>query len=76
MDTTPLDLSHLFEQLGLENGQSAIDNFIVCHKIKEQIHLTQADFWNDAQRAFLQESIEEDAQWSEVIDLLDTLLRK
>lgn len=52
MDTTPIDLSHLFEQLGLESQPNAIAQFIATHKLAAQIHLTEAPFWTQAQRVF------------------------
>ena len=76
MDTTPQDLSHLFEQLGLDNSESNIDKFITEHQIPNNVLLCQADFWNESQKSFLKEAIEEDAQWSEVIDHLDALIRR
>lgn len=75
MDTTPQDLSHLFEQLGLDSSEKGIESFIGSHSIPKNVHLFQADFWNDSQKSFLKEALEEDAQWSEVIDHLDALLR-
>lgn len=76
MDTTPQDFSHLFEQLGIDSSESNIDKFIAEHKIPNNVLLSQADFWNESQKSFLKEAIEEDAQWSELIDHLDTLMRK
>ena len=76
MDTTPIDLSHLFAQLGLENNQQAIDSFIASHSIADDIVISQAHFWTSSQRAFLIEALEDDANWSDLIDHLDTLLRK
>ncbi|MCK8047080.1 DUF2789 domain-containing protein [Shewanella sp. 1CM18E] len=76
MDTTPQDLSHLFLQLGLANDQSAIEQFIDDHQLPDNILLHQANFWSPSQKHFLVESFNEDAQWTEVIDHLDTLLRK
>ncbi|QFU23695.1 DUF2789 domain-containing protein [Shewanella eurypsychrophilus] len=75
MDTTPQDLSHLFEQLGLDNSDENIERFITSHTIPANILLCQAEFWNESQKSFLKESIEEDAQWSELIDHLDAQLR-
>ncbi len=75
MDTTPQDLSHLFEQLGLDNSAKGIDNFIATHTIPANVRLFQADIWNDSQKSFLKEALEEDAQWSELIDHLDAQLR-
>ena len=76
MDTTPIDLSHLFEQLGLENQPNAIAQFIATHKLAAQIHLTEAPFWTQAQKSFLAEALEADAQWTELIEQLDAQLRK
>lgn len=76
MDTTPVDLSHLFEQLGLESQPNAIAQFMATHKLASQIHLTEAPFWTQAQKSFLTEALEADAQWTELIEQLDTQLRK
>lgn len=76
MDTTPQDLSHLFLQLGLANEDEAIERFISEHQLPSNILLQQAPFWTGSQKHFLAESLNEDAQWTEVIDQLDTLLRR
>ncbi|GIU52149.1 MULTISPECIES: DUF2789 domain-containing protein [Shewanella] len=76
MDTTSATLSHLFEQLGLDSSQSAIKQFLSQHTITGNTKIIDADFWNHAQKAFLEESLAEDAQWSELIDQLDVLLRQ
>lgn len=75
MDTTPQDFSHLFEQLGLESHVDSIDKFIADHTIPANVLIYQAEFWNGSQKTFIKEAIEEDAQWSEIIDQLDALLR-
>lgn len=76
MDTTPQDLPHLFSQLGLANDDEAIEKFIREHQLPSNILLQQAAFWTVSQKHFLAESLNEDAQWTEVIDQLDTLLRQ
>ncbi|MBB1270557.1 DUF2789 domain-containing protein [Shewanella sp. SR44-3] len=76
MDTTQNDIKHLFQQLGLAFQPKDIEDFINNNKIPADIHLAEAAFWNSAQRHFLKESLNEDAQWSELIDQLDVLLRK
>lgn len=76
MDTTPVDLAHLFEQLGLDNHPAAIMQFIATHKLAPHIHLSQASFWTSAQKSFIIEALEADAQWTELIEQLDTQLRK
>ena len=35
-----------------------------------------ADFWNEAQAAFLSEAVAEDSEWCELVDELDCLLRE
>lgn len=76
MDTTPVDLSHLFEQLGLDNQPEAITQFIANHKINHQIHLSEASFWTEAQKNFITEALEADAKWTQLVEQLDTQLRK
>ncbi len=75
MDMTRHDMATLFAQLGLDNSPSAISAFINSHKIPTDISLAQATFWNSAQASFLTEHLKQDADWSEVIDQLDVLLR-
>lgn len=76
MDTTPVDLGHLFEQLGLDNTEQAINEFIASHHLAAADTIWQASFWSPAQAAFLKEALEADSNWSELVDLLDTQLRK
>ncbi|GAA5190544.1 DUF2789 domain-containing protein [Ferrimonas gelatinilytica] len=75
MDTTPTDLTHLFEQLGLDPEQTAMDHFISTHRLAPEQALEEAPFWTPSQRAFLREEKQQDAEWVETIDILDTLLR-
>jgi len=75
MDTTKTDLTHLFKQLGLSNQSDDINHFIIAHQLPAETRLTEAPFWTSAQKAFLLEALNEDAQWSEVIDQLDVMLR-
>lgn len=71
--TQTLDM--LFAQLGLENDELSVKRFIHQHKIQAGVLLYEAPFWNDSQAMFLQEAIYQDADWAEVIDQLDTMLR-
>jgi hypothetical protein len=71
--TQTLDM--LFAQLGLENDELSVKRFIQQHKIQAGVLLFEAPFWNASQAMFLQEAIYEDADWVEVIDQLDTMLR-
>lgn len=76
MDTTQTTMSSLFMQLGLENNPNAIDDFVLNHSLATGVPLAEAQFWSESQKHFLQEALDQDAQWSEIIDQLDTLLRR
>ncbi|OEF27626.1 DUF2789 domain-containing protein [Vibrio rumoiensis] len=70
-------LATLFEQLGLASSQQEIESFIHRHsnELNRASELHQADFWNVGQATFLKEAKEDDANWAEVVDQLDALLR-
>lgn len=69
-------LSSLFAQLGLEHSDEAIERFIVEHRpLASDCPLHQADFWNTSQAEFLAQEIAGDADWADVIDQLNSLLR-
>ncbi|MCL1143400.1 DUF2789 family protein [Shewanella gaetbuli] len=76
MDTSNNNLQQLFQQLGLEHDDDSINEFIDTHQLAEDTLLIEASFWNNAQKAFIQEALSEDAQWAEVVDLLNVMLRK
>jgi len=70
------DLADLFKQLGLHDSDEAIDQFVAKHSgIGRSLNLHEADFWNPAQAAFLQQVKDEDADWIEIVDHLDAMLR-
>ena len=76
MDTEFHNLTALFDQLGLDSWEEAIDRFIVDHApLDPGLSLADAPFWNDSQRAFLSEAISEDSDWAEIVDQLASLLR-
>jgi len=76
LDTSVHSLSGLFAQLGLPNSQSDIEQFIQRHYPLPQAEpLANAEFWNESQAAFLRDAIVNDADWAEVVDELNVLLR-
>lgn len=76
MESPDHSLVSLFEQLGLDTSAEAIEDFIVKHKpVARQTQLHQANFWSRSQAAFLRQAIEEDADWANVVDHLDSMLR-
>jgi len=69
-------LQDLFLQLGLASGQGDIDQFVAAHcPLANAIELADAPFWTQAQAQFLREEIADDADWAEVVDQLNVMLR-
>lgn len=77
MDDAFHSLQALFSQLGLPCDKPAdIERFVGAHRpLPAATALHEAPFWTAAQAEFLREGIAEDADWAEVIDHLDALLR-
>ncbi|TKB43526.1 DUF2789 domain-containing protein [Thalassotalea mangrovi] len=76
MDLSNHNLQSLFAQLGLDNRPDSIDQFIERHKgLPARTRLEEANFWTPAQASFLKESINQDSDWCEVVDVLDSMLR-
>ncbi len=69
-------LNSLFEQMGLDGSDTAIDQFVMEHQLSPEIKLVDAPFWNDNQRRFLKEEFTMDAGWIEIIDDLNVRLHK
>lgn len=70
-------LASLFEQLGLPSSPEAIRRFIEENRpLPEDISLHAAPFWSPSQSEFLLENIQNDADWSAVIDRLNVALRE
>jgi hypothetical protein len=74
MDTSEHTMRTLFAQLGLDNNDQAMAQFIRQHKLSAGTAIQDAPFWNRSQASFLRESLKEDAEWCEIIDELNTLL--
>jgi len=70
-------LPSLFKQLGLPDDPVNIDKFLTTHSpLKPELHLADAFFWTESQSQFLRDEILDDADWAEVVDQLNVLLRK
>jgi len=70
-------MKHLFAQLGLPSDKVAIDGFIATHSpLPSTMRLSEAPFWSAGQAAFLEEGIQVDADWAEVIDALNGQLHR
>ncbi|PCI07664.1 MAG: hypothetical protein COB77_04160 [Gammaproteobacteria bacterium] len=76
MESPTHNLDSLFSQLGLDSSDEAIDDFINKNKsLPGNVKLHKADFWNSSQASFLKQAKDEDADWAEIVDQLDALLR-
>ncbi|UTO04954.1 DUF2789 domain-containing protein [Moraxella sp. FZLJ2107] len=67
-------MNDLFVQLGLDNSDAAIEQFIATHQLDEETQLDNAPFWNDAQQGFIREEWRKDAVWSLILDELNAQL--
>ncbi|MCL6416200.1 DUF2789 domain-containing protein [Aestuariirhabdus sp. Z084] len=77
MDRSEHSLYTLFEQLGLAGTDQEIDDFVEQFgPVDAKMALADAPFWTEAQAQFLREAIESDGDWAELVDELDTLMRK
>lgn len=77
METPFHSLKALFEQLGLPADYEAITQFIADHApLDSSIVLAEASFWEENQKNFLKDELLRDADWVEIIDLLNAQLRE
>lgn len=67
-------LNNLFAQLGLDDSDEAISEFVKNNPVAKNETLKDSKIWNDSQRAFLQEEWNRDGAWVEVIDELNLLM--
>jgi hypothetical protein len=66
----------LFDQLGLDSSKEGINEFITKNgKLSGNIELHKASFWNISQATFLKNMLDDDADWAEIVDQLDAMLR-
>lgn len=77
MESPIHDFNALCQQLGLPSEPEALQAFISQHSpLAEAIELADAPFWSPSQATFLSEQLHKDADWAEVIDQLNLLLRR
>lgn len=70
-------LKSLFKQLGLPAESDAIAEFIATHApLHPSIMLSEASFWKTSQQNFLKDELLKDADWAQIIDLLNSQLRE
>lgn len=77
MESSIYTLRNLFDQLGLPSDTRDNENFIEQHKpVSSTSPLYELEFFTPSQQNFLKEATEQGANWTEITDTLDTLLRK
>jgi hypothetical protein len=70
-------LASLFDQLGLGSTDEEIRSFIRTHApIIGTKSLHEASFWSPSQSHFLKKAEEEDADWADIVDRLNIILRQ
>ena len=76
METPIHSIASLFDQLGLDRSNEAMDAFINKNgSLPSGVELYKADFWSTSQANFLKQMKDEDADWAEIVDQLDVMLR-
>ncbi|MDO3386245.1 DUF2789 family protein [Gilvimarinus sp. SDUM040013] len=76
MEAPVRSMSALFDQLGLPSNEPDIDAYIQKHRpLSASTPLAQCALWNEGQRHFLEEALQNDADRTEFVDELDTRLR-
>lgn len=70
-------LASLFDQLGLDSSDQGIRDFIRAHApIIGTKALHEAHFWTPSQSLFLKKAKEDDADWADIVDRLNIILRQ
>lgn len=64
----------LFDQLGLESSDKAVDRFVQTHQLPNNTSLEKAAFWKPWQVQFFHDARDEDAMWSAPVDDLNVRL--
>lgn len=76
MDAFYHRFSELFAQLGLSREPANIRAFIEKNSpLSVEVRLEDASFWSASQATLLREKLQDDADWSEVVDQLNAALR-
>lgn len=76
MITETARMTNLFEQLGLPSSPEAIEEFLFANELPDGVNVEDAPFWTPAQAAMLKEMLEQDTNWSLIVDQLSEALRE
>jgi Protein of unknown function (DUF2789) len=76
MDKPNERFTNLFQQLGLPSDIKGINFFLAENSpLSGRIRLEEAPFWTSSQASFLRETIQMDADWTDVVDQLNVAMR-
>lgn len=71
------DFTNLFAQLGLPNDPENIQKFIKANApLAPDVKLEDATFWTASQSALLRDKLVDDADWAQVVDRLNIVMRR
>ncbi|QSL89926.1 DUF2789 family protein [Pseudomonas atacamensis] len=73
---TELNLTTLFEQLGLPSDEASISDFVEAHPLDPDTKLIDADFWSPQQAQLLKEWLRADGEEAPIVDELNVRLHR
>jgi hypothetical protein len=73
---TELNLTTLFEQLGLPSDEASINDFVEAHPLDSDTKLIEADFWSPQQAQLLKEWLRADGEEAVIVDELNVRLHR
>ncbi|PWB35529.1 DUF2789 domain-containing protein [Pseudomonas sp. NDM] len=73
---TELNLTTLFEQLGLPADEASINDFVEAHPLDPDTKLIDADFWTPQQAQLLKEWLRADGEEAVIVDELNVRLHR
>lgn len=76
LDQNEYTMNNLFDQLGLDSSDEAIEQFIKDNQLPEHLTLKESPFFDEQQKAFIKEEWKLDAVWALVIDELNLRLHE
>ncbi|MHA7880266.1 MAG: DUF2789 family protein [Saccharospirillum sp.] len=76
MLTATPTMTTLFDQLGLESSDEAIERFFERYHLEQGEDVSEAEFLSFEQRLTLARMRDEDAEWAEIVDTMEQLLHR
>jgi hypothetical protein len=73
---TELNLTTLFEQLGLPSDEASINDFVEAHPLDSDTKLIDAGFWTPQQAQLLKEWLRADGEEAVIVDELNVRLHR